>query len=148
MSAARFFNWTALQIASQGRNEAPNRMSMLATSARIVGLALVLTVLAPLAHAQQKDVTPRRGIDPWDRAKVSQVQAKRWIGAAMSQDVADTEVIDTGPGGAKACITNIGTTAQAPTTVGSFTPRYGPSPRGQQEERVVVVNGSVINVCK
>lgn len=123
-------------------------MSMRATSARVAGLALALTLLAPLAQAQQKDVTPRRGIDPWDRAKVSQVQAKRWIGTAVTQDAAHTEVIDTGPGGAKACITNIGTTTQAPTTVGSFTPRYGPSPRGQQEERVVVVNGSVINVCK
>lgn len=123
-------------------------MSMRATIARVAGLALTLTLLAPLAQAQQKDVTPRRGIDPWDRAKVSQVQAKRWIGTAVTQDAAHTEVIDTGPGGAKACITNIGTTAQAPSTVGSFTPRYGPSPRGQQEERVVVVNGSVINVCK
>ncbi|GAB2610665.1 hypothetical protein [Novilysobacter erysipheiresistens] len=119
-----------------------------AAGARIAGLALVLAVLAPLAQAQQKDVTPRRGIDPWDRAKVSQVQAKRWIAGATSQTPQDTTVIDSGPGGGKTCITNVGTTAQTPTTVGSFTPRYGPSPRGQQQERVVVVNGSVINVCK
>lgn len=123
-------------------------MSMLKISVRSAGLVLAMTVLAPLAQAQQKDVTPRRGIDPWDQAKVSQVQAKRWVGFGTQQAIEDTEVINNGPGGGKTCITNVGTTTQSPTTVGNFTPRYGPSPRGQQQERIVVVNGSVINVCK
>lgn len=112
-------------------------------------LALVAALAAAPAFAQQQDPTPRRDIDPWDRAKVSEAQAKRWIGYGTRQTARDTTVLGGGVGSAaKTCITNVGTTTGSPATVGGFTPRYGPVPANQRNDRVVVVNGSVINVCK
>lgn len=112
-------------------------------------LAIALACACAPALAQQGDPTPRRDIDPWDRAKVSQVQAKRWLGFGTRQTAEDTTQTGNGVGrGAQTCITNVGTTAAQPATVGNFVPRYGPAPRGQNSDRVVVVNGSVINVCK
>ena len=112
-------------------------------------VVLVALVASSAAFAQQQDPTPRRDIDPWDRAKVTQAQAKRWIGFGTRQTARDTTVIGGGVGSAaKTCITNVGTTTGSPATVGGFTPRYGPVPGNQRNDRVVVVNGSVINVCK
>ena len=112
-------------------------------------IAAVLLIAAVPALAQQQDPTPRKDIDPWDRAKVTQAQAKRWIGFGTQQVGSDTTVTAYRAGsGAKTCITNVGTTTASPSTVGGFTPRYGPAPQGQRNDRVVVVNGSVINVCK
>lgn len=108
--------------------------------------ALVLLAAAPFAQAQQQDPTPRKDIDPWDRSQVMQAQAKRWLIGAQAQQPQDTRVLG-GKAGSKTCITNVGTTTQPTQPAGSFTPRYGPSPGGNQN-RVVVVNGSVINVCK
>lgn len=111
--------------------------------------AAMLALACAPALAQQGDPTPRRDIDPWDRAKVSQAQAKRWIGFGTRQTAEDTTRTGNGVGrGAETCITNVGTTTGQPATVGNFVPRYGPTPRGQNSDRVVVVNGSVINVCK
>ncbi|WP_133480125.1 hypothetical protein [Cognatilysobacter segetis] len=112
-------------------------------------LTLALLGASTVCPAQQQDPTPRRDIDPWDRAKVQQAQAKRWIGFGTRQVADDTTVLGNGVGSsARTCITNVGTTTNQPATVGGFTPRYGPAPRGQTQDRVVVVNGSVINVCK
>ncbi|HEY4582513.1 MAG TPA: hypothetical protein VIG88_06575 [Lysobacter sp.] len=112
-------------------------------------IAVLLLAVPALALAQQQDPTPRKDIDPWDRAKVTQAQAKRWIGFGTRQVAGDTAVTGNRPGSpARTCITNVGTTTAAPSTVGGFTPRYGPAPQGQNGNRVVVVNGSVINVCK
>lgn len=107
------------------------------------GLIAALLLFAPLCNAQQGDPTPRRHIEPWDKAKVSQIEAKRWLIGAQQQP-GDTQVL--GTRGSKTCITNVGTTP-APQGPGTSTPRYGPTPGGRQS-RVVVVNGSVINVCK
>lgn len=110
---------------------------------------LVAALAAGPVFAQQQDPTPRRDIDPWDRAKVSEAQAKRWIGFGTQQVGSDTRVVGGQAGSAaKTCITNVGTTTASPATVGGFTPRYGPVPANQRNDRVVVVNGSVINVCK
>lgn len=116
---------------------------------RSVVVAIALLGAAAPALAQQQDPTPRKDIDPWDRAKVTQAQAKRWIGFGTRQVGSDTTVTANRAGSAaKTCITNVGTTTASPTAVGGFTPRYGPAPQGQRNDRVVVVNGSVINVCK
>lgn len=118
------------------------------TRIRLVATAVLALACAPV-FAQQGDPTPRRDIDPWDRAKVQQAQAKRWIGFGTRQVAEDTTSTGNSVGrGAETCITNVGTTTGQPATVGNFTPRYGPTPRGSNQDRVVVVNGSVINVCK
>lgn len=108
-------------------------------------LTIALLSAAPLCQAQQQDPTPRKDIDPWDRSQVLQAQAKRWLIGATQQQPNDTRVL-TSKVGSKACVTNVGTTTQTQGP-GSSTPRYGPTPGGSQN-RVVVVNGSVINVCK
>ncbi len=115
---------------------------------RILPALLVSVLFCGAAFAQQQDPTPRRDISPLDRAKVSHAQAKRWIGFSTQQDADDTLTRNRVGPGSNTCVTNIGTTTQNPATVGGFTPRYGPAPRDQRGDRVVVVNGSVINVCK
>jgi len=116
------------------------------THARYAFVLLAGLAASSLCHAQQQDPTPRKDIDPWDRSQVLQAQAKRWLIGAEQQQPGDTRVLGNKVG-SKTCITNVGTTTQQPQGPGSFTPRYGPSPGGKQP-RVVVVNGSVINVCK
>lgn len=110
--------------------------------AKRAALAALLLAVAPVCLAQQGDPTPRKGIEPWDKATVTQHQAKRWIIGAVAQQAGDTAIRGNKPG-SKSCVTNVGTTPQPPAN----TPRYGPQPGGRQS-RVVVVNGDVINVCK
>jgi hypothetical protein len=114
--------------------------------ARFAVVLLAGLAASSLCQAQQQDPTPRKDIDPWDRSQVMQAQAKRWLIGAQQQQPQDTRVLASKVG-SKTCITNVGTTTQQPQAPGSFTPRYGPAPGGKQN-RVVVVNGSVINVCK
>lgn len=116
------------------------------TYVRLAIALLAGLVASPLCRAQQQDPTPRRDIDPWDRSQVMQAQAKRWLIGAQQQQPQDTRVLASKVG-SKTCITNVGTTTQPTQGPGSSTPRYGPTPGGRQS-RVVVVNGSVINVCK
>lgn len=104
--------------------------------------AAMLLVSSPMCFAQQGDPTPRKDIDPWDKATVTQIQAKRWIIGAQAQQNGDTQIRGNKPG-SKSCVTNVGTTPQPQ----GRTPRYGPTPGGRQG-RITVVNGNIINVCK
>ncbi|UXI66570.1 hypothetical protein [Tahibacter amnicola] len=114
---------------------------LIVTAAALVAVAALLSLR--VAQAQQNDVTPRKEIDPWDRAAVNQVQAKRWLGFGSTQRTTDTTMVPSAVG-AKVCVTNVGTT-QAPS--GPMAPRYGPQSE-TRNERIVVVNGNVINLCK
>jgi len=96
-----------------------------------------LALGAGAAGAGQGDVTPRKDIDPWDRAKVTGIEAQRWTRAVDAKRTAT--VTGTIPG-KQSCITSIGP-ASPPD---GKQPRYGP----QQKSSVVVVTGSVINVCR
>jgi hypothetical protein len=93
-------------------------------------------LLSGIAFGQQKDVTPRRDIDPWDRAQVEQVQAKRWTRGGV--DVQRIQTVTGGVPGKQSCSTTVGPAAPAQPQ-----PRFGPQPKPQ----TVVVTGSVINVC-
>jgi hypothetical protein len=117
-------------------------MKSFPTFAQRAALAVLLLAVAPICLAQQGDPTPRKGIDPWDKATVTQIEAKRWIIGAQSQQAGDTAIRGNKPG-SKSCVTNVGTTPQPQ----GQTPRYGPTPGGRQG-RITVVNGNVINVCK
>ena len=103
---------------------------------RYATAAASLLVLAGAAYGQQKDVTPRRDIDPWDRAQVQQVQAKRWTKGGV--DVQRTQTVAGSVPGRQSCSTTVGPAAPA-----QQQPRFGPQPKPQ----TVVVTGSVINVC-
>ena len=100
--------------------------------------AAMLACCAGVAAAAQGDVTPRKDIDPWDKAKVTGIEAKRWTlsGDALKR----TQTVSGNTPGQRSCTTNIG--AVAPPTGQQL--RFGPQPKDQ----VVVVTGSVINVCK
>ncbi len=98
--------------------------------------AAAFLLLPVVAAGQQKDVTPRRDIDPWDRAQVQQVQAKRWTRGGV--DVQRTQTVSGAVPGKQSCSTTVGPAAPA-----ELRPRYGPQPKPQ----TVVVTGSVINVC-
>jgi len=109
---------------------------------RRVAFAAVLLTASPMGLAQQADPTPRKRIDPWDQATVTQIQAQRWVIGAKAQQMGDTTIQGNKPG-SKSCVTNVGTTPPPP----ARTPRYGPTPGGRQG-RITVVNGNIINVCK
>jgi hypothetical protein len=98
--------------------------------------AAAFLLLPAIALGQQKDVTPRRDIDPWDRAQVQQVQAKRWTKGGV--DVERTRTVTGGVPGKQSCSTTVGPAAPA-----QAQPRFGPQPKPQ----TVVVTGNVINVC-
>jgi len=96
-----------------------------------------LALAAGAAAAGQGDVTPRKDIDPWDRAKVTGIEAQRWTRGA---DVKRTDTVTGTIPGKQSCTTTIGP-ASPPA---DKEPRYGP----QQKSSVVVVTGSVINACR
>jgi hypothetical protein len=121
-------------------------MTILMFRALCMGALLASPALPALA--QQQDPTPRKGLEPWDTAQVQQIQAKRWLGTRTRQSEQETLVnSNSTAAGARTCVTNVGTTTQAPGAAG-YIPRYGPSPANSRQNRVVVVTGSIINVCK
>jgi hypothetical protein len=112
---------------------------------RLNCLALAALALAAGAAAAagpgQGDPTPRKEIDPWDKAKVTHIEAKQWMLAAPETTRSDS-VTGAIPG-KRSCTTNIGVTAQrAPK---QQPPRFGPQ---AQQNQLVVVTGDVINVCR
>ena len=108
------------------------------TTLHLTALALAALLAAGTAVAQQKDVTPRKDMDPWDRSKVKQVEAKRWT--RFGADATRTDTVSGNIPGKQSCSTTIGS---APPPANQ--PRFGPQ---QQKNQIVVVTGSVINVCK
>ena len=92
--------------------------------------------------AQQKPISGRTGLEPASRNQVTLVQAR----SRIEEDKANTVVnksIASGPLG-KSCSTNVGNspTEQAASQSGG---KYAP---GGNSDQVVVVKGSVINICK
>jgi len=107
----------------------------------VVALALAAGAAAA-AGPGQSDPTPRKDIDPWDKAKVTHIEAKRWVLTGPETTRSDT-VTGAIPG-KRSCTTNIGAAApNAPKQ--PQPPRFGPQP---QQSQLVVVTGDVINVCK
>ena len=104
------------------------------------GLAL-LVLLAGHAWAEQKPPAGRAGMDPGSRSKVANVMARTYLEEPMARARVERETV-TGPSG-KGCTTNIG----KPVTEGAqgIGNRYG---AGNNNDQVIVVRGSVINVCK
>ncbi len=96
--------------------------------------------IAGAAAAGQGDPTPRKDIDPWDKAKVTHIEAKRW--ALTGPETTRTDTVAGGVPGKRSCTTNIGAAGQ-PAAKPPL--RFGPQ---AQKNQLVVVTGDVINVCK
>lgn len=88
-------------------------------------------------QAKQEDPTPRREMSPRDAATVTNIQAKRWTTFGQAQQIARTE--SGNKPGQKSCVTQVG----QPSAPVNDSPKYGP----RQTPQMVVVTGSVINVC-
>lgn len=118
-------------------NRAVDRTLVRALAAAAV-LAYSAGTAAPAA-AGQGDPTPRKDIEPWDKAKVTSIEAQQW-----TRFGADVKRVDTMSGnipGKQSCTTTIGA---PPQPANQQQPRFGPQPKSQ----TVVVTGSVISVCK
>ncbi|WP_334118274.1 hypothetical protein [Limnobacter sp.] len=98
----------------------------------VLGLLCCVT-----AQAKQEDPTPRREMSPRDAATVTNIQAKRWTTFGQAQQIARTE--SGNKPGQKSCVTQVGQPSQPVNDA----PKYGP----RQTPQMVVVTGSVINVC-
>lgn len=118
------------------------------TAPSFILLALAFSQAAWGAPAKDGDPTPRKGMDASDAAVIKQFEAKRWLGAAGAQG-AQSEQVRTISGsipGRQSCSTQIGPSAPAavgPTGLPATSPRFG-----QNKDSVVIVTGSVINVCR
>ncbi len=107
---------------------------------RIAVAALALAAgAAAAAGPGQGDPTPRKDIDPWDKAKVQHLEAKRW--SQTGPQTTRTDTVVGGIPGQRSCTTNVGAAPPPP----DKQPRFGPQ---QQKNQLVVVTGDVINVCK
>lgn len=105
---------------------------------RSLAVAATLACCAGAAATGQGDPTPRKDIDPGDKAKVTGIEAKRWT--LGRDEVKRTDTVSGNVPGKRSCTTNVGA---APPPPGREL-RFGPQPKSQ----TVVVTGSVINVCK
>lgn len=113
-------------------------------------LMLALSHAVVAAPAQDADPTPRKGIDPAAAAKVKQFEAKRWLGFGARTNAAQDQAVRSEVGGAvpgrRSCTTQIG--PSTPSNLGAAG-RPTSSPRfGRAQDNVVIVTGSVINVCR
>ena len=106
------------------------------------------------APAKDGDPTPRRSMDPADAAVVKQFEAKRWLGFGANGgngiNGVQPEQVRSGVSGSipgrRSCTTQIGPAAPAdlgPAGQPTTSPRFG-----QSKDNIVVVTGSVINVCR
>ena len=105
-------------------------------------LTCLLLLINSSAMSQQKPISGRTGLEPSARNQVTVVQAR----ARIEEDKANTVVnksVTAGPLG-KSCSTNVGNSPseQAAKQSGG---KYSP---GANSDQVVVVKGSVINICK
>ena len=103
-------------------------------------LSLFFPFLSNLADAQQKPPAERAGLDPAARNKVAIVQARSQIEIDKTNEITKKSVVS-GPLG-QSCSTNVGNSTDSTTQAGN---KYGPS---KNTDQVLVVKGSVINICK
>lgn len=122
------------------------------TTARccLISLTLAFSPGAWPASPKDGDPTPRKGIDPADAATIKQIEAQRWLRTGAGLKGASTGQVRTSVSGSipgrQTCSTQIG-----PAAAGDVGPAGQPttSPRfGQPRESIVLVTGSVINVCR
>jgi hypothetical protein len=112
---------------------------MLPTTLRFLAAAAALACTASVAAAGQGDPTPRKDIEPWDKAKVISIEAQQW--GRFGTQAVRTDTRSGNIPGKQSCTTTVG----APPPPANQQPlRFGPQPKSQ----TVVVTGSVINVCK
>ncbi len=103
-------------------------------------LALVAALLAcSAALAQQKPAANYRGASPADNALVKRAEASRWRDS--SPKTIESRLGTPNLNQTQDCITQIGQQPE-PDKTGH---RFGP---GNNQRDVVVVTGSVINICK
>lgn len=103
---------------------------------------VIALIISMNALAQQKPPAGRTGIDPSSRNQVAVVQSR----ARIEGDKANLQVtksVVSSPLG-KNCSTSIGNAAKEP-SVGQTSSKYGP---GSNSDQIVIVKGSVINICK
>lgn len=107
--------------------------------------ALALFAVAGIAHAGG-ELAQRRDISPVDRAKVMNVQSKRWLGFGSTAQTTDTTIVP-GTVGARVCTTNVGTLPKQANNSLNYGPQnqFGPHP---PQDNIVVVSGDIINLCK
>ncbi|MBX7228336.1 MAG: hypothetical protein K1X48_01865 [Burkholderiaceae bacterium] len=103
-------------------------------------ISIFFIVLSNIASAEQKPPAARTGLEPAGRNKVAIVQARSLIEVDSSNAVAKKSVVS-GPLGQN-CSTNVGNTTDNATQPGN---KYGPA---KNTDQVLVVKGSVINICK
>lgn len=110
---------------------------------RAVGAcALVATASLCLAQSPvQKPPAGRPGLDPASRTKVTNVLSRARIEADGSSAVVERNLV-TGPNGSN-CATNIGA-PKPPEGASGIGNRFGTA----NNDQVIVVQGSVINLCK
>jgi hypothetical protein len=103
-------------------------------------ISLLFLLLSNIANAQQKPPAERAGLDPAARNKVAIVQARSQIEIDKTNAITKKSIVS-GPLG-QSCSTNIGNTTDNTTQPGN---KYGPA---KNTDQVLVVKGSVINICK
>jgi hypothetical protein len=110
----------------------------------VLGLS-ALVLMGTQAVAQQKPVANYRGPSPADNALAKRAEASRWRQSdKRTIEGSSTEAVNQfqTPGQGKNCTTQVG----APTPdEDAPTGRFGP---GTLQKQVIVVSGSIINICK
>jgi hypothetical protein len=107
----------------------------------LIALAVCVGLIgiAPIGTVQARDlnVAPKKDIDPWDKSRVTRVEARNWVERAPDRG-------GLMPSEKKNCQTNIASAPQPPQQQ-----RFGPgNGTASKSDQVVVVKGNVINVCK
>jgi hypothetical protein len=123
-------------------------MTMIARKFSVTGCAALLLSagFASVAHAGG-ELAQRRDISPLDRAKVLNVQSKRWLGFGATAQTTDTTIVPSTVG-ARVCTTNVGVPPQTTQNAGqNFGPHNQFGPHAQQDN-IVVVSGDIISLCK
>ena len=113
---------------------------------KILSLVLSSLLLSGItihnAAAQQKPPAGRSGLDPSSRTKVGVALSRARIDPAIQRSQAEQSV-SSGAGGGKSCTTNIASdTSDSQSKIGN---RYG---AGSNSDKVVVIKGPVVSVCK
>ncbi len=115
----------------------------IACAAMVLGMAAFGSTA--MAQKQQEPPAGRSGLDPASRTKVNNVMSRSYIyGDKTRRSQVEREVFNNNTAGnGSGCSTNIGAPAATEGTAGIGN-RYGTS----HNDQVVVVRGSVINLCK
>ncbi|GAA0724814.1 hypothetical protein [Dokdonella soli] len=114
---------------------------------RVLALALVPLFCGCAVPAfAGGELAQRRDMSPLDRAKVLNVESKRWLGYGSTGQTTSTTMVPSTVG-ARVCTTNVGVPANT-APVGQYGPQqnaYGPQSR---KDNIVVVSGDIISLCK